>query len=432
MESVRLGKKQQAMEPSTIRNLSPIAAADRIEALDVLRGFALLGILLMNIEGFAGPLVGALTGLDPALTGADKGVDAVIYVLVQGKFYTLFSLLFGMGFAVMSQRAEVARRPFAGLYWRRGLVLLGIGLLHALLIWAGDILVMYALVSFLLLAFRPAPQKWLPWLAVGVYLLPVAFMGAIGALGSLMQLEPTAAAEWNKSMAELAAQMDELREGERSAYATGTFLEATAQRFEDTGFMLSNLPMMGFSVLGMFLLGSWFVKCGAMARPEQHPVLFGRLRWLALPLGLAAMLGSYALEPTMDFVTFTLTTAIAFALNAVGSALMCLGYMAWVVRGLHSPPWERLLRWLAPAGRMALSNYLLQSLVCTLIFYGYGLGYFERLPRAWQVPFVLVLFVVQVLLSHAWLKRYRFGPMEWLWRSLTYLKPQPMRGSPVA
>ena len=420
------------MEPSTIRNLSPIAAADRIEALDVLRGFALLGILLMNIEGFAGPLVGALTGLDPALTGADKWVDAVIYVLVQGKFYTLFSLLFGMGFAVMSQRAEVARRPFAGLYWRRGLVLLGIGLLHALLIWAGDILVMYALVSFMLLAFRPAPQKWLPWLAAGVYLLPVAFMGAIGALGSLMQLEPTAAAEWNKSMAELAAQMDALREGERNAYAMGTFLEATAQRFEDTGFMLSNLPMMGFSVLGMFLLGSWFVKSGAMARPEQHPGLFGRLRWLALPLGLAAMLGSYALEPTMDFATFTLTTAIAFALNAVGSALMCLGYMAWVVRGLHSPPWEQLLRWLAPAGRMALSNYLLQSLVCTLIFYGYGLGYFERLPRAWQVPFVLVLFVVQVLLSHAWLKRYRFGPMEWLWRSLTYLKPQPMRGSPVA
>jgi uncharacterized protein len=418
------------MEPSTIRNLSPITAADRIETLDVLRGFALLGILLMNIEGFAGPLVGAITGLDPALTGTDRWVDAAIYVLVQGKFYTLFSLLFGMGFAVMSQRAEVAMRPFAGLYWRRGLVLLGIGLLHALLIWAGDILVTYALVSFLLLAFRPAPQKWLPWLAVGVYLLPVAFMGAIGALGTLMQLEPTAAAEWNKSMTELAAQMDALREGERNAYATGTFVEATAQRFEDTGFMLSNLPMMGFSVLGMFLLGSWFVKSGTIARPEQHPGLFVRLRWLALPLGLAAMLGSYALEPTMDFVTFTLTTAVAFALNAIGSALMCLGYMAWIVRGLHSPSWERLLRWLAPAGRMALSNYLLQSLVCTLIFYGYGLGYFERIPRAWQVPFVLALFVMQVLLSHAWLKRYRFGPMEWLWRSLTYLRPQPMRGSP--
>jgi uncharacterized protein len=417
------------MEQSHYRGLAPIASADRIETLDVLRGFALLGILLMNIEGFAGPLVGALSGLDPALTGADRWTDAAIYVLVQGKFYTLFSLLFGMGFAVMSQRAEVAMRPFAGLYWRRGLVLLGIGLVHALLIWSGDILVTYALMSFPLLAFRPAPQKWLAWLAVGVYLLPVAFMGAIGALGTLMQFEPTAAAEWSKSMAELAAQMDALRESERDAYRAGTFQQATAQRFEDTGFMLSNLPMMGFSVFGMFLLGSWFVKSGAIARPGQHSRLFQRLRRLALPIGVLAMLGSYVLEPTLDFVTFTITTAAAFALGAVGSALMCLGYMAWIVRGLQSPLWERWLRWLAPAGRMALSNYLLQSVVCTWIFYGYGLGYFERLPRAWQVPFVVALFVAQVLLSHAWLRRYRFGPMEWLWRSLTYLKPQPMRTS---
>jgi uncharacterized protein len=415
------------MEQSHYGVLAPIASADRIETLDVLRGFALLGILLMNIEGFAGSLVGALSGVDPALTGADRFVDAAIYVLVQGKFYTLFSLLFGMGFAVMSQRAQRAARPFAGMYWRRGLVLLGIGLVHALLIWAGDILVTYALVSFLLLAFRPTPQKWLPWLAAGIYLLPVAFMGAMGALGTLMQLEPTAAAEWNKSMGEIAAQMSALREGERSAYGSGTFLQATAQRFEDTGFMLSNLPVMGFSVLGMFLLGSWFVQSAAIARPGQHSRLFAGLRWLALPVGLAAMLGSYALEPTMDFVTFTIASATAFALNAIGSALMCLGYAAWIVRGLQSPHWQRLLRWLAPAGRMALSNYLLQSLVCTWVFYGYGLGYFEQLPRAWQVPFAVLLFAAQVSLSHAWLRRYRFGPMEWLWRSATYLKPQPMR-----
>lgn len=416
------------MQPPPIRHLSPIAPADRIGTLDVLRGFALLGILLMNIEAFAGPLAAAITGLDPALAGADRWVDAAVYVLVQGKFYTLFSLLFGMGFAVMSQRAEAAGRPFAGLYWRRGLVLLAIGLAHTLLVWAGDILVTYAAVSFFLLAFRPVPQRWLPWLAAGVYLLPIAFMGLMGSLGSLMQLEPTAAAEWNKAMAGIAAQMDALLEGERRAYGTGTFLEATMQRVRDTGFMLSNLPMMGFSVLGMFLLGSWFVKSGAIAQPGQHPRLFARLRWLALPLGLAAMLASYALEPTLDFVTFNLTTAAAFGLSAAGSALMCLGYMAWIVRGLQSPYWQRPLAWLAPAGRMALSNYLLQSLVCTWIFYGYGLGYFERLPRAWQVPFALTLFAMQVMLSRWWLERHRFGPAEWLWRSLTYLKPQPMRG----
>jgi uncharacterized protein len=110
-----------------------------------------------------------------------------------------------------------------------------------------------------------------------------------------------------------------------------------------------------------------------------------------------------------------------------GGALMCLGYMAWIVRGMQSPAWAPRLAWVAPAGRMALTNYLMQSIVCTLVFYGYGLGYFQQLPRAWQVPFVFALFGMQVILSRWWLQRFRFGPMEWVWRSLTYLTPQPMR-----
>jgi uncharacterized protein len=112
--------------------------------------------------------------------------------------------------------------------------------------------------------------------------------------------------------------------------------------------------------------------------------------------------------------------------------MMCLGYRAWVMRALQPLAGARRLGWLAPAGRMALSNYLLQSIVCTLLFYGYGLGLFERLPRFWQVPFALGLFALQALASRWWLARYRFGPVEWLWRSLTYLKAQPMRRAPVS
>jgi uncharacterized protein len=110
-----------------------------------------------------------------------------------------------------------------------------------------------------------------------------------------------------------------------------------------------------------------------------------------------------------------------------GGTLMCLGYMAWIVRGLQSPAMAPRLGRLAPAGRMALTNYLAQSLVCTFIFSGYGLGYFEQLPRAWQLPFVLGFFTLQVLASHWWLARFRFGPMEWLWRAATYLQWPPMR-----
>jgi uncharacterized protein len=107
---------------------------------------------------------------------------------------------------------------------------------------------------------------------------------------------------------------------------------------------------------------------------------------------------------------------------------MCLGYLAWILRGLESEGrMSRLLRWLAPAGRMALTHYLLQSIVCTLLFSGYGLGGFEALPRAWQVPFATGLFVLQVMASHWWLARFRFGPAEWAWRTVTYARPQPMR-----
>jgi len=407
--------------------LMPVAPADRIQTLDIVRGFALLGILLMNIEAFVGPLYGATTGLDPALTGADRIVDASIAVLVQGKFWCLFSLLFGMGFAVMSQRAAKAGRPFAGVYWRRGLVLLSIGLVHALLIWPGDILVTYALMSFLLLAFRDVEGRWLVGVAILAFLAPLGLVSMMGLMGTLMQSTPELAAQWEAMMSGQNQMLDGLIEAQRQAYGTGSYADATVQRAKDFGFALMNLMTLGPMVLAMFLLGSWFIKSGAIATPGDFPRLFARMRWLVLSSGLVLVLVAFALRPTLDPQKLDLGFGIALGLGMCGSALMCLGYLAWLVRGTQSPSGYRRLSWLAPAGRMALSNYLMQSVVCTLVFFGYGLGYFEQLPRAWQVPFVLALFGVQLLLSRWWLQRFRFGPVEWLWRSLTYLKPQPMQ-----
>ena len=411
------------MSATITGNLSPIAVTERIEAMDVLRGFALLGILLMNLEGFVGPVMAAASGVDPALTGADRIVDLLVYVLVQGKFYTLFSLLFGMGFAVMSQRAEQAGRPFAGTYWRRGLVLLAIGVLHAVFIWAGDILMMYALCSFLLLAFRPLPYRWNAWLGLAAYVAPIAFMYLMGAMGSLL----AGTEAWDKVMAQIGAQLQALIESERAAYGGGSYADATWQRLKSAGMALSNITMFGFIAFGLFLLGAWFVRSGAIARPREFGRLYGLLRWGALPLGLVAMLGSLALSPTMDFANFNLRLSTAFALQMTANLLMCLGYLAWVMRGLEVPKVAGYLHWLAPAGRMALTNYLVQSIVCTLVFYGYGLGFFEHLPRVWQVPVALGLFAIQVLYSQWWMARFRFGPAEWLWRSITYWKLQPMR-----
>lgn len=405
--------------------LAPVSPSERLELLDIVRGFALLGILLMNIEAFVGPLYAAGTGLDPALTGADRIVDALIYILVQGKFWCLFSLLFGMGFAVMSQRAAASGRPFAGVYWRRGLVLLGIGLVHALLVWSGDILVTYALVSFALLAFRDVNGRWLVGVAVLAFLAPLGLMLLLGLMGTLMQSTPELAAQWEEAMRSGA--MSEMVQAQREAYGAGSYADATLQRLKDFGMALGGLVMLGPMVLSMFLFGTWLVKSGAIAAPQDSPALFRRLRWVALPIGLVLVLASFALQPTIDQSEIDFTMGVAFSLGMLGSALMCFGYLGWIVRGMQAPATRRVLAWLAPAGRMALTNYLVQSVACTLVFYGYGLGYFEQLPRAWQVPFVLALFTAQVLFSRWWLQRFRFGPMEWLWRSLTYLRPQPMR-----
>ncbi|HBK46171.1 MAG TPA: hypothetical protein DDZ67_07010 [Xanthomonadaceae bacterium] len=401
--------------------LQPVAANERIAVLDVVRGFALLGILLMNIEAFVGPLNQALTGLDPTLAGADRVADALVYILVQGKFYTLFSLLFGMGFAVMAQRAERAGRAFGAFYLRRSLGLLGIGLAHALLVWSGDVLVSYALLALVLLAFREAPTAWLPWIAVAVYLFAPALVLLYGALGELARHDPAMAAQWQESLRQVGEQSRQIVDAQRQAYGDGSYAMATAQRARDLLEALRGLIVNAPVMLGMFLLGSWFVRAGAIAEPAGSARLFARLRWGALPAGLLLMLASFGLEPWMDPARLDLRLSCAFALSSLAGLLMCLGYLGWVVR------FRAALAWLAPAGRMALSNYVLQSLVCTLVFYGYGLGYFQQLARAWQPLFALALFLVQVALSHAWLRRFDYGPLEWLWRGVTYLRLPPLR-----
>jgi uncharacterized protein len=409
-------------------SLAPVEARARIESLDVLRGFALLGILLMNIEGMAGPLMSSMTGVDPALSGADRVVDTLVYLFVQGKFYPLFSLLFGMGFAAMLLRAREAGTASPGTYLRRVLALMAIGLAHGLLVWSGDILLTYALLALpLLLFFRDTPEPRLATWGIVLMLFPCALMLGGGAIGSAMLASPQSAPEFQEAMARQAAQMAEWNEAQRLAYGSGTYLEAVAQRATDVGMMLGFLLMFGTFILGLFLLGAWLLRSGAMAEPTRHAQLHARLRWLALPLGLAMTLLSWWLEPTMDFGRMDLRSTTAQSLQMVGGALMALGYLAWVVHALQGAAAAGLLRWLAPAGRMALTNYLLQSLVMTWIFSGYGLGFFEQLPRAWQPALALAFFVLQVLASRWWMARFRFGPVEWLWRWTTYGKPPPMQ-----
>ncbi|WP_123699639.1 DUF418 domain-containing protein [Stenotrophomonas chelatiphaga] len=396
--------------------LQPLNTADRITVMDILRGAALFGILLMNIEAFTGPLDLSFTGVDPHWHGIDYLADALVYVLVQGKFFLLFSLLFGAGFAVMAQRAQGAGRDFTPIYLRRSVALLLIGACHALLVWSGDILLVYALLSFLLLGTRRWPVSMLPAMGALVY----AF--AVG-LSLLFALLVWAAARGGSALDSAGSMRaaQEVIEAQRLAYGEGSWAQANVQRLADLRHMVGGILITGPEIFGMFLIGAWFARSGALADPARFASLYARLRWIAMPVGVVLMLASAAWHPYLAPGEFTVRTGLSYAMAAVASLLMALGYLGWIVQARHA------LGWLAAPGRMALTHYLLQSLLCTWLFFGYGLGFFEQLPRAWQLVFAVALFALQVGISHLWLARFLYGPMEWLWRAMTYLRWPPLR-----
>lgn len=410
--------------------LTPITTAARIDSLDVLRGLALLGIALMNVEYFSAPMMDAGQGIDPRLHGVDWLADALVYTLVTGKFWTLFSLLFGMGFAVMLDRARAAGRGFVPLYLRRTLGLLLVGLAHAWLIWAGDILVSYALAAVpLLLWFRDMPAERLWKWGAGIW---VVLLGLSG-LGALVMMLAGELATGPDAVADGAAQTA-LRAAAVNAYASGSFAAVTAVRLRY--FFTQALPAsvaLVPMVLGMFLIGAALMRSAALADPAAHRQLWLRCAWVGGLAGLALTALSLAIDPHLVATPPTPAALLAMVLHMAAAPLMALAYVAIVVLALQrGVAWLRVL---APAGRLALSNYLAQSLIGTLLFYGYGLGLWGEVSRAWQVLGVAVVFAAQLMLSRWWLAHFRFGPLEWLWRAFTYWQRPPLRrnaGPPTA
>lgn len=397
---------------------------DRHLALDVLRGFALFGILLVNFEWFTRALPEIVLGPSPGHAGLDRAVDLAINTLATGKFYALFSMLFGAGFALMLDRATTREAPFWGTYLRRLTMLAVIGALHVTLVWAGDILLTYAIVGFIMvLLFRRTPTTRLWKWALALILLPLLLAGLGGLTVGLAQMDPSAAAAIAAEMAKGRAELDTAIEASRSAYASGNFAEVTAQRWRDWAFGASHYLFWAPPILGYFLLGRWLLASGRLTDAAAHAGWYSRMRLVGvgfgLPLAAAAvwlMLGQNVMLPTPRL-------AGATALMSIGALLLSLGWLSCVV------PTARALAWLAPAGRMALTNYLIQSLFWTFVFYGYGLGLWEQVPRAWHPVLVIGFFALQVVASHWWLARFRFGPAEWMWRLATYGKAPPMRGA---
>jgi uncharacterized protein len=416
---------QPAPPPTVTSPIAPTAAPERIAALDVLRGFALFGILLVNMQFFAMPFWGMFLGLKPE-GAADRAAALAIRFFAEGKFYTLFSFLFGLGFSIILMRT-VARGGRPGrLYARRLLALLLIGLVHAFLIWMGDILVMYAATGFLLLLFRNLkPKNVLRWAVAMLLLVPLINFTLVGFVE--MGRAAGRGAEIEKSFAEQAAEFRRLYDEAMRVYPTGSFREVTQQRITDVTFGWSYAFFFVPSILGMFLMGLYAGKRGIFQDLGVHLPLVRRVQVGGLVLGLAGnALFTYAMEHANPAVP-SLLGALGSLGAAVGHPALSLFYASTLVLLAQRAQWQRRLAPMAALGRMALSNYLLQSLVATTIFYSHGLGLFGQVGPARGVLLVLAIYFAQMPLSVWWLGRFQFGPAEWLWRSLTYKKLQPMR-----
>lgn len=427
---------------------TPITAAERIEVVDILRGFALFGVLAVNMLFFANPFLLYFLDLHPWPGLIDRGAEWFINLFCAGKFYSLFSLLFGFGMAVQMERVEARGGRFVRLYARRLVVLLLIGFCHVVFLWNGDILIHYALLGFVLLAFRKRkPATLIAWAIPCLLVVILIIAGFIGLarLGedlaetpttvpatlpaSAPATAPTTAAMSQPDEDEMAG-MNEWIEASRRAYGEGSYRQALAFRIREYPFALvfTVLFMYG-GILGMFLIGLYATRRGVLHNVAAHRPFVRRIAiWglaLGLPGNLIAVIGAEFISPTDP----TWAALILVAGSAVGAPALCLFYAAGLVLLSQKTVWRRRLQPLGAVGRMALTNYLMQSLICTLVFNGYGLGLYGQIGPGLGLLMTLVIYAAQIPLSNWWLHRFRFGPLEWAWRSLTYEKPQPMRST---
>ncbi len=403
----------------TVPAHSPVGTGERVEDLDVLRGVALFGVFLVNMVGFAGD--GVMSTADQLTLLRTAPLDAVAHELVMWGFgdkaNSLFAFLFGLGFYFQMFRLEGRGVDFGRVYRRRLTVLFALGMLNLYFLWPWDILQTYALAGFLLLAFRRAGNRTL--VTCGVLLAVLSRIIQEG-LVEFWSLGKGAGRPDPFSDAAVFARQHLAIEGDYPglvrAFAQYTWLDY---------FVSWAVVSWALYALGRFLLGAWVGRHGWLQRAEEYLPGFRRVMRLTLPAGLvgegsARLLRAFAsseIPPAWSHWTF-----LATALHLIMVPLLSIGYLCAIVVGLHSPRWRRLLTPFGYAGRMALTNYLTQALVYGFVLFriGPGLGLSGRIGASAVVGIVVVAYTGQVLLSRWWLKRYRFGPFEWVWRALTY------------
>jgi uncharacterized protein len=577
---------QEFLPPMHSKELSPIAAAERIQAIDVIRGFALIGIFFMNVEWFNRAFFEFSQGIPAGVHGIDWLATYFVNFFVAGKFWTIFSLLFGMGFAVMLSRSESTGRAFLVPYIRR-IIALGIfGLLHTVLLWPGDILFSYAFTAagllfvlfgtwkafvgsallMLALAFVPGMNSAgvlvAELLLMGLIALFIRherlfkvagmslpsislILGTLGVIGAISAVasffipamsdsknmifgftgillstafvaakfrQPAESRFWRAGvwvysivfivslifaiiqyqkpvenafnspeavkLAEVKEAKNKLEEDakktaeaagkkyvkpeekkddnkkvtteaqkklekdantivgvhkfekkiaeEIKVLTTGSYVDVVKFHWKDFVDGPFNAAGQAFSAIALFLLGVWFVRAAVITKAKENMALFRRLAFIGLPLGwgMSLLASSFSVSHTPGVSGDG--SNLAFHLLNLGNLPTCLAYVSIIVLMVHSNSIFSKIQVLAPFGRMALTNYLMQSLIQASFFYGWGLGHYG-MGRASQLGFAVGVIILQVLFSHWWLARFRYGPMEWIWRGITYWQIPALR-----
>ena len=402
--------------------VGPVSPRERIQALDILRGWAVFGIILADVD--------ILFKITP---GTAHVLNELHNVFVVDKFWPLFSFLFGLGFAMQITRAESRGHDFVLLYRRRLLALLLFGLANALLllhVWRGEILHRYALCGFLLLLFRKCSPRTLLLAAALCMLIPRVYDAALDGTYRLRLGNPqtTAQAVREEARREVESRAREVelerirRQGDYFALMKGR-TEWFTDNFSSFEFYLAQLEF----PFALVLVGLYAGRRQIFENLPANLPLVRQVMWWGLGLGLVGQFVWFVSEQLPNPAWPYFTRQVGSVLEPFADAALSFCYATAVVLLAQHTGWRKFLAPLAAPGRMALTNYLLQSVALAILCPRYALGLFEQVQPAQAWGVAVVIFGLQLLISLWWLKRFRFGPAEWLWRTLTYGKLQPMR-----
>ncbi len=399
--------------------ITPTSPDDRIEVIDSLRGFAILGILIVNMQVFSG------SGWEKDIfTGKlDQLIYWIIEVFASGKFLNLFSFLFGVGFAIQLGKAIRKKSNFRTVYIRRLLVLFFFGIIHGIFIARVDNLTTFAILGCLLLLIPSFSNKAIKLLFIICLLTPFVYNLSDG---------PNIWNQENKEHVvqnELKAKSELCHSCDRELHKDGTYNELVLMRVDYWSHILTSVAwyksIIGYEFV-VFLIGFYISRKGFFRNLQKHIVQIKRaLPWIFI-IGLTITLVSLYSENLLYNLSDIIKDPIAELLFLLGAIAMSASYLFVIIILNSSGLWKKCLTWLAKVGRMSLTNYLLQSIICSFIFYEHGLGLYGKLGPTIGILLTLLIFILQIIFSNWWFKWARFGPFEWIWRSITYGRLQPI------